>query len=83
MENANNFVGFGSAIRNYVGFGFRGVRNDGRVFVGVVQDVKTIGDRMLVIIRQADGRHKSFYMDTITGGWSCTITNGQPTLLNA
>lgn len=68
---------------NYIGFGFRGIRNDGRVFVGVVQDVRVVDDRTLVIIRQADDRHKSFYMDTITGGWSCTISNGQPVLLNA
>lgn len=66
---------------HYIGFGFRGVRNDGRVFVGVVQDVRPVGDRILVIIRQADNVHKSVYMDTITGGWSCSLCNGQPVLV--
>lgn len=67
---------------DYVGFGFRGVRKDGRVFVGVVQTVRTVKDRTLVVIRQENNAHKSFYMDDITGGWSCSLVNGQPLLLN-
>jgi hypothetical protein len=67
-------------IVNYIGYGFRGVRNDGRVFIGVVQDARPVNSRTLVVIRQADDAHKSFYMDTITGGWSCSLCNGQPIL---
>ena len=69
-------------IVNYIGYGFRGVRNDGRVFVGVIQDARPVKDRTLVIIRQADDTHKSFYIEDITGGWSASLVNGQPFLLN-
>jgi hypothetical protein len=69
-------------IVNYIGYGFRGVRSDKRVFVGVVQDVRPINGRQLVVIRQSDDQHKSFYMDTITLGWSATLCNGQPVLIN-
>jgi hypothetical protein len=69
-------------IVNYIGCGFRGVRNDGRVFVGVIQDARPVKDRTLVIIRQADDAHKSFYIEDITGGWSASLVNGQPLLLN-
>lgn len=68
-------------VADYVGYGFRGVRSDKRVFVGVVQDVRTINGRQLVVIRQSDDQHKSFYMDTITLGWSASLCNGQPVLL--
>ena len=68
-------------IVNYIGYGFRGVRNDGRVFIGVVQDARPVNNRTLVVIRQADDAHKSFYMDTITGGLSCSLCNGQPILV--
>ena len=69
-------------VQNYIGYGFRGVRNDGRVFVGVIQDVRPVNGRALVIIRQSDDKHKSFYMDDITGGWSASLCNGQPVLLD-
>jgi hypothetical protein len=69
-------------IVNYIGYGFRGVRNDGRVFVGVVQDARPVKGRTLVVIRQADDAHKSFYIEDITGGWSASLVNGQPFLLN-
>ena len=65
-------------ISDCVGYGFRGTRKDGRIFKGVVESVKSIGDRMLVIIKQSDNAYKSFYIDDITGGWSCSICNGQP-----
>lgn len=67
-------------IVSYIGYGFHGVRKDGRVFIGIVQDARPVNDRTLVIIRQADDSHKSFYMDDITGGWSCSLCNGQPML---
>ena len=70
-------------IANYVGYGFRGVRKDGRVFVGAVEVVRNIKDRTFVVIRQSDNSCKSFYMEDITGGWSCTIDNGKPVLINA
>lgn len=69
-------------IADYIGYGFRGVRSDKRVFVGVVQDVRPIKDRTLVVIRQADSAHKSFYIEDMTGGWSCSLCNGQPVLIN-
>lgn len=65
-------------IADYIGYGFRGIRKDGRMFKGVVQDVRVVKDRTLVIIRQEDNSHKSFYMEDITGGWSCSLCNGQP-----
>ena len=69
-------------VANYIGYAFRGVRNDKRVFIGVVQDVRIVNGRQLVVIRQRDDKHKSFYMDTITGGWSAGLVNGQPVLLD-
>jgi hypothetical protein len=67
---------------NYIGYGFRGVRKDGRVFVGVVQDMRTVKDRTLLVIRQADNAHKSVYLEDMTGGHSFSLVNGQPVLIN-
>ena len=69
-------------IADKIGYGFHGTRNDGRIFVGVVQDVRVVKDRTLVVIRQLDNAHKSFYIEDMTGGWSCSLSNGQPVLLN-
>jgi len=69
-------------IVNYIGCGFRGVRNDGRVFAGVVQDARPVKGRTLVIIRQLDDSHKSFYIEDMTGGWSCSTVNGQPVVID-
>jgi hypothetical protein len=69
-------------IADKIGYGFRGVRKDGRVFIGVVRDVRPVNGRELVIIRQSDDKHKSFYMDEITRGWSASLCNGQPVLLD-
>ena len=66
---------------NYIGYGFRGVRKDGRVFVGVVQDMRTVKDRTLLVIRQADNAHKSVYLEDMTGGHSFSLVNGQPVLI--
>jgi hypothetical protein len=68
--------------KNYIGFGFRGVRNDGRVFSGVVQDMRMVKDRTLLVIRQADNAHKSVYLEDMTGGHSFSLVNGQPFLVN-
>lgn len=67
---------------NYIGYGFRGVRKDGRVFVGVVQDMRIVKDRTLLVIRQADNAHKSVYLEDMTGGHSFSLVNGQPVLIN-
>ena len=69
-------------MENYIGYGFRGVRKDGRVFVGVVQDMRTVNGRTLVVIRQVDGAHKSFYLDDMPNGHSFSLCNGQPVLVN-
>ena len=66
---------------NYIGYGFRGVRNDGRVFSGVVQDMRIVKDRTLLVIRQADNAHKSVYLEDMTGGHSFSLVNGQPVLI--
>ena len=66
---------------NYIGYGFRGVRKDGRVFVGVVQDMRTVKDRTLLVIRQADNAHKSVYLEDMTRGHSFSLCNGQPVLI--
>ena len=66
-------------MENYIGYGFRGVRKDGRVFVGVVQDMRTVNGRTLLVIRQADNAHKSVYLEDMTGGHSFSLVNGQPT----
>jgi len=68
--------------KNYIGYGFRGVRNDGRVFSGVVQDMRMVKDRTLLVIRQADNAHKSVYLEDMTGGHSFSLVNGQPFLVN-
>jgi hypothetical protein len=65
-----------------IGCGFRGVRKDGRVFIGVIQDVRPVKDRTLVVIRQSDDSFKSFYFEEITLGWSASLCNGQPVLLD-
>lgn len=65
----------------YIGYGFRGFCNDGSVIVGVVKDVISVNNRTLMVIRKVDDTDKSFYMDTITGGYSFTLCNGQPVLL--
>lgn len=67
-------------IADYMGYGFRGVRKDGRVFIGVVESVRDAAKGTLVVIRQSDDARKSFYMHDITGGWSCSLCNGQPML---
>ena len=77
----NNEKGL-TMTKNYIGFGFRGVRNDGRVFSGVVQDMRMVKDRTLLVIRQADNAHKSVYLEDMTGGHSFSLVNGQPLLLN-
>lgn len=69
-------------IHDKIGHGFKGIRKDGRIFRGVVQDVRTVAKGTLVVIRQLDNAHKSFYMEDITGGWSTTLMNGQPVILN-
>ena len=67
-------------ITDKIGYGFKGTRKDGRVFIGVIQDVRIVKDsRTLVIIRQQDGKHKSVYMDEIRG-WQASLVNGQPFL---
>lgn len=68
--------------KNYIGYGFRGVRHDGRVFSGVVQDMRTVKDRTLLVIRQSDNAHKSVYLEDMTGGHSFSLVNGQPVLVN-
>lgn len=68
-------------IHDKVGYGFRGVRKDKRVFVGVVKCVKDIAKGTLVVIQQSDGHFKSFYLHDLNG-WSATLCNGQPVLLN-
>jgi hypothetical protein len=68
-------------MTNYIGYGFRGVRNDGRVFSGVVQDMRIVKDRTLVVIRQEDNAHKSFYIEDMTGGHSFSLVNGQAFLV--
>ena len=68
--------------KNYIGYGFRGVRSDKRVFVGVVQDMRTVNGRTFIVIRQADNAHKSVYLDDMTGGHSFSLVNGQPLLVN-
>ena len=68
-------------MENYIGFGFRGVRKDGRVFIGVVQDMRSVNGRTLVVIRQTDNAHKSVYLDEMTGGHSFSLVNGQPVLI--
>lgn len=70
------------AIHDKIGHGFRGVRKDKRVFIGVVKSVKDNTKGTLVVVQQADGNYKSFYMHDITGGWSTSLCNGQPVLLN-
>lgn len=83
----NNEKGL-TMTKNYIGYGFRGVRNDGRVFSGVVQDMRMVSwpwlsvDRTLVVIRQADNAHKSVYLEDMTGGHSFSLVNGQPFLVN-
>jgi len=68
-------------ITDKIGWGFKGRRKDGRVFIGVIQDVRIVkGERTLVVIRQRDDKHKSIYMDEIRG-WSASLVNGQPWLL--
>lgn len=67
---------------NYIGYGFRGVRHDGRVFSGVVQDMRTVNGRTLVVIRQLDGAHKSFYLDDMPNGHSFSLCNGQPVVID-
>ena len=65
-------------ICDKIGWGFKGCRKDGRVFIGVIRDVRIVkGERTLVVIRQTDGNHKSVYMDEIRG-WSASLVNGQP-----
>ena len=77
------FTGFDgvSKMENYIGFGFRGVRKDGRVFAGVVQDMRSVNGRTLVVIRQLDNAHKSVYLEDMTGGHSFSLVNGQPVVL--
>lgn len=79
MENKEKGL---TMTKNYIGFGFRGVRNDGRVFSGVVQDMRMVKDRTLLVIRQADNAHKSVYLEDMTGGHSFSLVNGQPFLVN-
>ena len=79
METRN---GDSKMSNNYIGYGFRGVRNDGRVFVGVVQDMRIVKDRTLLVIRQTDNAHKSVYLEDMTGGHSFSLVNGQPILIN-
>jgi hypothetical protein len=70
-------------ICDKIGWGFKGRRKDGRVFIGVIQDVRIVkGERTLVIIRQQDSKHKSVYMDEIRG-WQASLVNGQPWLPSA
>lgn len=68
-------------VMDKIGWGFRGVRKDGRVFIGVVQDIRIVNSRTLVVIRQKDEKHKSVYMDEITRGYSFSLCNGQPWLM--
>ena len=66
---------------NYIGCEFRGVRKDGRVFAGIVQDMRTVKGRTLIVIRQLDDAYKSFYMEDMTGGHSFSMCNGQPVII--
>lgn len=77
----NNEKGL-TMTKNYIGFGFRGVRNDGRVFSGVVQNMRIVKDRTLLVIRQADNAHKSVYLEDMAGGHLFSLVNGQPLVLN-
>jgi hypothetical protein len=79
MENKEKGL---TMTKNYIGYGFRGVRNDGRVFSGVVQDMRMVKDRTLLVIRQLDDAHKSVYLEDMTGGHSFSLVNGQPFLVN-
>jgi hypothetical protein len=68
-------------ICDKIGWGFKGRRKDGRVFIGVIKDVRIVkGERTLVVIRQKDDQFKSVHMDDIRG-WSASLVNGQPWLL--
>ena len=68
---------------NYIGYGFRGVRKDGRIFTGVVQDMRMVNGRTLLVIRQwDDDAHKSIYLEDMTGGHSFSLCNGQPVMLS-
>mgnify|MGYP003336020530 CR=1 FL=1 len=58
-----------------IGTGFVGTRNDGRVFKGIVQDVRYVdGKGTLIVFRQDDGSHRSVYAETLTG-WDCSPVN--------
>lgn len=72
MENRKGFK-----MENRIGCGFCGVRKDGRSFAGVVQDMRTVNGRTLVVIRQSDDAHKSFYLEDMTSH-SFSLVNGQP-----
>jgi hypothetical protein len=69
-------------IHDKIGYGFNGTRKDGRKFAGVIQDVRIVKDRTLVVIRQDDNAHKSFYVEDMCG-WSASLCNGQPVYTNA
>lgn len=64
-----------------IGTGFVAKRNDGRVFKGVIQDVRVIeGKGTLVVFRQEDGSHRSVYAESLNS-WSCSTVNGQPLVI--
>lgn len=63
-----------------IGYGFRGVRNDGRVFVGTVLNVANTVRGVLLIIKQANNEVKSVYAHDLSS-WSASLANGQPVLL--
>jgi hypothetical protein len=65
-------------ITDKIGYGFNGTRKDGRKFTGIIQDVRVIPNKgTLVVIRQDNNAHKSFYIEDMAG-WAAVISNGQP-----
>jgi hypothetical protein len=59
-----------------IGYGFSGLRKDGRVFCGEIVKVTESVKGTFVVVKDGTS-HKSFYVHDLNG-YDMTLSNGQP-----